>query len=250
MRTGTTGERPERVSEEERREILAALGDGDEERVLSLLGEWPGLAEVRSDEGVSLLLLALYHRRPRIAEAVRERRGELDLFEAAAVGDDDRLDELLVAGTDPSAKAPDGFTALHLAGFFARPEAVAGLLAAGADPDVPADNPMRVAPLHSTVTGGDLAAVRHLLAAGAAPDSRQQGGYTPLMSAAGAGREDLVDLLLEHGANPAVAAEDGRRAADLAQERGHPELAVRLTGASELVASAKRRANPDEEEAR
>jgi ankyrin repeat protein len=53
-------------------------------------------------------------------------------------------------------------------------------------------------------------------------------GYTPLMGAASAGRDDLVNLLLARGADPAAVSEDGKTAASLAREHGHETLAVRL----------------------
>jgi uncharacterized protein len=65
----------------------------------------------------------------------------------------------------------------------------------------------------------DHASVRALLAAGADPNVRQQGGYTPLHSAAHSDDAELVRLLLAHGADPALTADDGRTAADMAGER-------------------------------
>jgi ankyrin repeat protein len=38
-----------------------------------------------------------------------------------------------------------------------------------------------------------------------------------------------VELLLAHGADPALAADDGRTAADFARDGGHVELAARLS---------------------
>ena len=56
----------------------------------------------------------------------------------------------------------------------------------------------------------DALAARTLLEAGADPNVRQQGGYTPLLSAAHADDPELARLLLEHGADRTAAADDGR----------------------------------------
>ena len=54
----------------------------------------------------SPLLLALYEGRADDAERLRAESGALDLFEASATGDVDRLRELLDGGGDPNEFAP------------------------------------------------------------------------------------------------------------------------------------------------
>src|SRR4051812_22700163 len=177
----------------------------------------------------SPVLAALYERDLERARAAAAGRA-LDLFEAAALGDRARVDELLAA--DPrsaAAVAADGFTALHLAAFFSGDAEIArALVAAGAPLSEPAANDMRVAPLNSAAAAGAFAEV--LLDAGADADSVQAGGYTPLHSAAANGDGALADLLLARGADPHRAADDGRTPADMARERGHDGLAERLRG--------------------
>jgi uncharacterized protein len=75
----------------------------------------------------------------------------------------------------------------------------------------------------------NLDAVRLLLDRGADANARQQVGYTPLMGAAGSGRDALIDLLLARGADPTAVAEDGKTAAAVAREHGHTALADRLS---------------------
>ena len=48
------------------------------------------------------------------------------------------------------------------------------------------------------------------------------------MEAALNGQMELIELLLQHGADPAVQDSDGRSAADHARARGHEEAARRL----------------------
>ena len=66
----------------------------------------------------------------------------------------------------------------------------------GADARDEARNPMHVTPLHSAVSARCTPVVRLLLAAGAAVDARQQGGWTALMGAASQGDDEIVALLL------------------------------------------------------
>ena len=56
---------------------------------------------------------------------------------------------------------------------------------------------------------------------------RQQGGFTPLLAAAHADDPELARLLLEAGADPSAAADDGRDAAAMAGPRVQELLAGR-----------------------
>jgi ankyrin repeat protein len=206
-------------------ELLDAIRSGDVARVRALLERDPGLAGTRDEQGLSAVLVALYHRQPEACEALLAAGPELGVLEAAATGRLDVLGARLAA--DPGAldaRSPEGFTPLHLAAFFGGAGAVRMLLAAGAAPDADAANPARVRPLHSAVAARDREATRALLEAGADPDARQQGGFTPLLAAAHADDPELTRLLLDHGADRTLAAEDGRDAAAMAGERVQPLL--------------------------
>ena len=181
-----------------------------------------------SQDPGSPILAALYNRQPEEARRLAAAAG-LTIWEAAALGDEARIEAL--AAEDAAvvnAWAPDGFTPLSLAAFFAPAATVARLLDAGADVGVAARNPMQVQPLHAAVAARNGDAILLLLDRGADPNARQQVGYTPLMGVAGAGRDDLVDLLLARGADPALVTEDGKTAASIAREHGHDTLATRL----------------------
>lgn len=169
----------------------------------------PGRAAARDERGVSALMCTLYQRRPDLAEVLRGAGVPLDLFEAAAVGDAARVAELL-AGGGVAAWSPDGFTALHLAAFFGQDRVARDLLAAGADPGAVSRSPMAVQPLHSAAAGGHRRVVAALLEAGADPNARQHGGFTALHAAVARDDVVLVDLLLAHGADASLAADDGR----------------------------------------
>ena len=87
------------------------------------------------------VLEALYRgERDRAGELAAEA-GSLNVFEAAALGDAERLEELLREDSRlAKVPSPDGFTALHYAAFFGSPDAVRALVAAGADPALKAQD--------------------------------------------------------------------------------------------------------------
>jgi ankyrin repeat protein len=154
-------------------------------------------------EGIGPILEALYQGEEERARELASG-AELDVFEAAALGDTGRLDGLLAGDADLArAWSADGFTALHYAAFFGSPEAIGILLGAGADLEMPARNEEFAAgahPLHSAVAAGREDNAEALLEAGADPNARQHGGFTPLMQAEQTGNLDLAELLIERGA--------------------------------------------------
>lgn len=186
--------------------LFAAVRSGDVESLKVLLAGEPELASATED-GVSAVLVSLYHRQDGARAELLAAGARIGPLEAAALGSEP---------LDPQARGADGFTALHLAAFFGGAETVRALLAAGADADADADNPLEVRPLHSAVASRDRGAVAALLEAGADPDVRQRGGFTPLHGAAHAGDAEMVELLLASGADASLTTDDGKDAKALA----------------------------------
>jgi len=135
------------------------------------------------------------------AEALAEG-AELDVFDAAALGRVDRLQELL--GADPelvTALSDDGFTALHLACFAGGSDAVRLLVEGGAPLERLAEASFaRVRPLGTAVFAGQVEAAEILLEAGADPNGVDSGENVPLQTAEANGNEELARLLREYGA--------------------------------------------------
>lgn len=205
--------------------IFAAVTADDRGGFQALIAKDPSLVQVRNEQGLSLLMWMLYQQRANWLDEIRPLLGELDFFEAAAIGDVVRIKNLLDEQPDPvNTVAPDGFQALGLASFFAQPAVVAVLIAAGADVNYQAPG-NRLAALHGAVAGKCAASARHLLAAGANIDAQQQGGYTALMAAAANGLIEILKLLLEHDADPAITDDQGNTARDQALQKGQHGMA-------------------------
>jgi uncharacterized protein len=157
---------------------------------------------------------ALYAGKADEAKAIAESRSDLDVFEAAAVGDVERLRALL--DEDPAvvnAWSEDGFTPLHFAAFFGHPKAAKLLAERGADLEARSTNQqfaLDAAPLHSAAAAGRLEVCKVLLDAGADVNAVQHGGYTALLDAAANKNQELVDFLIQRGADKSARLDDGR----------------------------------------
>jgi uncharacterized protein len=202
-------------------DLFEAIEAGDDARVDALLEADPALASSPDASGVSALMRALYRFDKPLIETVKRRVDALDIFEAAAFGEVDRLTELL--SDEPllvTSYSGDGFTALHFAAFFGRYEAAALLIERGAEVDAFGRGWMTGTAMHSAVSRLQSDVVRILLEAGANPNVRQSAGWTPLHAAAMNGDVTSVEFLLASGADPTATNDEGRSVIDLATENG------------------------------
>jgi uncharacterized protein len=213
--------------------FLDLVKRGDTQEIADWVRDDPQIAESRDAQGVSALLWTVYSGHTVVRDFLRSGL-ELDLAEAAAVGDAARLLELL--GTDPAtareranSRSADGWPLLHLAAAFADREAVLTLLDAGAAVDHVSQTPMRNQALHALLAlSKDVDITRLLIERGADVNAAQTAGYRPLHQAAVAGREDLVRLLLDAGADKTARCDRGKTPAEYARERGHAAVAELL----------------------
>lgn len=206
-------------------EIIEAVKRGDAEAVERLLDADPKLLRA-SEKNISAIMLALYHGQPAIARLFVERGAELTFHEACALGDGERVMAMLAA--DPSllnSKSPDGFPAIGLPIFFRQPDVARYLIEQGADVSAPADNPMRVAPVHAAAAACDRETLLMLLERGADANAKQQLDYTPMHTAASRGDIETAKLLLRFGASPNSLGADGQTPGDVATSHSHPAFA-------------------------
>jgi ankyrin repeat protein len=210
-------------------ELIDAVKAGNANDVARLVRDNPALLTTRDANGASPLLVAIYHQKPDIANAIANAQGSIDIFEAAALGRADRVAEIL--RDDPplaSACSPDGFPAVGLAAFFGHLDAVRTLIAAGADIHAAAKNALKVQAIHAAVASKNLDIVRALLEAGADANATQQQGFRPMHEAGASGSRELAELLMKHGADPALTNEAGKDTAAIAREKGHLDFVAWL----------------------
>src|SRR4051812_29656157 len=209
-------------------DLLAAVNAADSAKVKSLLEENPNIA-VRPPNAPSVLLAAIYRGKQDLV-AMLQPHLELDVFEAAALGETARVKELITNNAELLRQySTDGWTALHLAAFMGHRETAEALLEAGADLAAFSQNQMANQPLHAALAGKtDRQLIQMLLDRGADAKSRGGEGVTPLHLAASRGDEVFCDLLISKGADPAARMDDGMTPDAIAAKRGYSSLAERL----------------------
>ena len=208
------------------KEFFDAIRAGDVPRVTQMLDADPALLNAPDDNGLSPFTAARYSRQDAVAQVLRDKGAQLDIFAVAMAGVDDRLVSLLAGDrTLVTRYSHDGWTPLHLAAFFGRAPSVEILLANGADVHARSRNDMQNTPLHAAAAGRHIDVVTVLLAHGADVNARQQGGWTALHQAAQNGDVEMARLLLAHGAVEQSRADNNQTPMDLALTRGHQSMA-------------------------
>jgi ankyrin repeat protein len=181
--------------------------------------------------------------------AALKTQPQLDFFEACAVGNAEQIAALLRA--DPKLIEgwhSLGWTGLHFAAFGGNLPAIKLLLAQGSAMNARARNRFGNTPLQAGLLTGQYEVAKLLIESGADVNMRQTGGFVALHEAALTGRKDLVDLLLDHGAEIAARANDGRNAVSEAERGKHTELAayLRTKGGVDAAITADLSAAPKE----
>jgi ankyrin repeat protein len=156
---------------------------------------------------LSDLLQALYRGEGEQVEKLLAVDPELDVFEAAALGRAERLRELLDEDpTRANAFGDDGFHPLGLACFFGHVDAARLLLERGADVNALSTNEhVQTAAIHAAAAAAGDETTRYELVElalehGAEPNLPQGGGFRAIDAARQNGDARVEQLLLEHGA--------------------------------------------------
>ena len=173
--------------------------------------------------------------------------GETPVMVAARAGSAAVVTQLAAAGADLDRQGSRGQTALMWAAAQRHPDVVEALLAAGADLGIRSDvwTQVMAVPPHSrpeynreiphggntallfAVRAGDLPSARVLVAAGADVNDADAWGVSAAVLAAHGGHRELLEFLLDHGADP-NAAEAGFAALHDAVMRNDARMAAAL----------------------
>jgi RNA polymerase sigma factor (sigma-70 family) len=216
-------------------DLLKAARAGDIQRVKTLLEADPRLLVARDPMGNTALIIAVNSGHDALADLLFDAGVEPGLHEAAAIGDSDRVraaleKDPLLLDTD----SPEGFTPLALAAHFGHLDVMRLLIDRGADVNRVATHRLAVTPLHAALFGRQVDAALLLIERGADVTLARGGsgwkraGWTALHYAAGMGFNTLVQPLLERGADPTRADEEGKTPLDVAIDANHSDIATVL----------------------
>lgn len=216
-------------------EMLDAVKSRNLDKVKQLLEMDASLKDAKTEDGQTAVLMAAYYRANEIKELLLHKGAELNLYEAAAVGNTSRVQE--IADKSPQlidSHSFDGYTPLGLAAHFGNEDTAAYLLEAGADVNLRGkDGKLNNMPLHASIAGNHIHMAKLLLEHGADPNSLCEGevrkGCTSLHVAAHFNRVDMAKLLLEHGAEPYIRNSDSLTAPEYALAKGNAEIAEIMT---------------------
>ncbi len=232
--------------------FLDVVKRGDFEAVRQTAEADPELLQARTPGGERAIHAAHYFGHPEIRDYLVAHGVERDIFTDAELGD---LEAVRVhLDRDPEsvrALRPADSTPLHVAAHWGYPRIVALLIERGADVNA-ATSTQGFRPLHSATAApapyapGDdesvvLELVDVLLDAGADVNARNTRGLTPLFNAAANGDVQVLQRMIDRGADPTLAAYPdaapeanagqtvltfaNKTALDLAVERGRTDAA-------------------------
>lgn len=217
-----------------RNQMIEAVKTNSIEKVSELINKDLNLVNAKNNRGETAILMAAYYQSQEIKELLLNNGAELNIFEASAVGNTQRVRDLLNESPERiDSYSGDGFTPLGLASHFGNEETVKLLLERGADLDARStDGNLNNMAIHAAIAGNHERVVKILIDHGADLNAKCEGkwrlGFTPLHVAAYFGREPIIRMLIGAGADPTATTDRGETPLDIAITREHPESATLL----------------------
>jgi ankyrin repeat protein len=203
-------------------EFLEAIQKGNLPKIDQLLDTTPILASSKTKNGVSPILLALYHGHQDIARTIAAKKNELDVFEASVMGKLDQVKNLIRQDSSlVNSYSPDGFSPVALAAYLGQKETTEYLILKGANVNAIAKNASGFTALTGAIANNHTEISKILVKRGADVNHRYEGGVSPLMEASLNGNIELVSFLLENGADPNAMTKDGKSPISVAREKNH-----------------------------
>lgn len=174
------------------------------------------------------------------------------LLRAVRTGQLENVRELIEGGESPDSRGPNGETLLHIAACKGFQPIVEYLVQSGASLDARDNNGrtilhiaayldigsiidrtfddiryggQNVMDILSSITEPDFrTTIEYLIRSGLPVDARDNSDWTPLHWAAYNDKVQIVQVLLNNGADPTIRTNDGRTAEDLAREKGYNSI--------------------------
>jgi len=251
--------------------LFAMATRGDNDGLLKAIDKDPKLLMVKTpDTGLMLIHIAAASNNLALTKALIDKgvdyatpaaNGSTPLFCAINSGSSDVASYLIDRGADINVKK-GGMTPMEMAAMNCSGQVIEKMIQKGADPNEKKGR--RANPIEMAARSGNIDAAKVLLEHGADPnfqdrwhtpalfhavdgdqpkmiafladhgamiDGVNSNGYTPLMIAAGRGFPDVVQSLLQKGANTGLTGPDGKTALQLAEEYGNTRAADVLKNA-------------------
>src|SRR5262245_34733122 len=216
-------------------DILKAARSGDAATVKRLLKQDRRLLVARDPMGNTALIITVNSGHREVAELLIAAGVRPDIYEAAAIGDSERVADLLSRDAELlDSDSPEGFTPLALAAHFGHIDTARFLLKHGANVNAVSNHPLQVTPLLAALYGRRTDVARLLLDHGADVNAKRGGkdwpraGWTALHYCAGYGFAELIQPLIERGAEISAVDDEGKTPLQVAEESGQNQIATFL----------------------
>lgn len=156
-------------------------------------------------------------------DAKQQQSLELLTLDAAREGDLKTIQSYLDSGFSPNITSKRGDSLLILATYYGHAEVTEALLK-NKKTEVNLVNKMGFSALTGAAFRGRDEIIKILIKHGAEVNQVNNKGQTALMFAAMFGQESATATLIDHGADPSLLTKEGKTAADLATEQGHAKM--------------------------